>query len=159
MSILAFNDSRSISVIRAFTASMVGEVQTKKNLQSISRYKEVCIGVHCRQFEKCETELCKSLFTVFEEQIKSAAARLTEIGSGMEKGVKFSQSAEQLASQIFNPVEWDQKIVNAALPPLALAMAEAMISQVKLMEQRSNKIYSLSNKMKKVVNWGSKLGR
>lgn len=89
------------------------------------RYRYVCGEVHCKQFERVEEDLTKTLSKLFQDQIRSVRKELRQLKS---------QSAESLAELVFRPSDWDEELVNRALPVLAHAMSEAILSQIMLLE-------------------------
>jgi len=82
--------------------------------------------IHVKQFEETAKGLEESIAPVIVAQVDS-------ITTGLEgKTPKESESNEEIANdlieRVYNPREWDDKIVNAVLPVLAVGMAEAIVS-------------------------------
>jgi hypothetical protein len=93
--------------------------------------------VHKKQWDQTEKRLTSTLKPLFAAQINAAAKNLSELTGKSWDGYKRSQadSAADLARAIFDPTEWWEPLVTAALPVLARAMSEAAKSQMLLMGQ------------------------
>lgn len=97
-----------------------------------SRYnKIVCAEIHIKQYEHTEQDIVSLLSPMFDRQIESAAGRLRTMV--LSKSVKAPQDmADAIASQIFDPNEWQDELVNRTLPPMAVNMVRAIRSQLNL---------------------------
>lgn len=92
------------------------------------RQRELSKAVHVRQFAHTERELTKALDPIFKDQTNSIADGLADLVKSI-KGAE--DQARILMEQVFNPDEWNAKIVDKALPILAHAMTEAAVAFLK----------------------------
>ena len=85
-------------------------------------YTKVQEVLHVKQLDELEDTFAKALAPIFHRQVTDAARALVNIN---EKAAA-TGAADGLLQNIFNPKDYDEEIVNAALPILAKSMAEAM---------------------------------
>jgi len=101
--------------------------------------REICKAVskeiHVKQFEETENAVEDAVAPMFNRQIQSAAENLSRMAiRSAELSTKGDgDTAEGLADSIFNPPDWDEELVNRALPPLAIASGEAAMAQLVLL--------------------------
>ena len=99
------------NVVKAATELI--NLREKKLSEQLVRDR--AMKVHDAQSAKLEDKLAAALEPMFKKQIESAASKL---------GTGYSRSTGP-----FNPRDWDEELVNRALPPIAQAMAESMMAQ------------------------------
>ena len=83
-----------------------------------------------KQMQRAEKTVAKVFREFFSEQIKSIIAELNE-----------SQAA--VASVVFIPTEWDEKIIDTARPVLGKILFEGAVAEVSLHKKKGN--YSAAN--------------
>ena len=99
------------NVVKAATELI--NLREKKLSEQLVRDR--AMKVHDSQSSKLQDKLAAALEPMFKKQIESAASKL-ETGYSRSTGP-------------FNPRDWDEELVNRALPPIAQAMAESMMAQ------------------------------
>jgi len=105
-------------------------IEVKQNIDRNVR-RETAEKVHLKEFQELVDSVTNSLVPMFERQIESAAKRLSDLKGKSYKSAE--DSASSLVQLIFDPSEWNEELVNRALPPLAVGTAKAMLSQLTLM--------------------------
>lgn len=103
-------------------------IELKRKLIHKLFSREVSLRVHDQQREETERILIEVVTPIIEDQIEDMVRRLRAM-EGKSKTKDFSDDAEALVSQIFNPLEWKSKLVDKVLPVLAVEMAKAGITQ------------------------------
>lgn len=87
-------------------------------------------GIHVKQFDETVRDLTAVLTPLFVEQVRSMARRLGELGerSTVVEEKSAADGAAVLVKHIFDPAEWYDRLVDLALPVLAVKMAEAGVA-------------------------------
>ena len=111
-------------VVRSVTQLL--KIREKKLTTQFIRDR--AIRVHDAQAKNLEDKLVPALAPLFKKQIEDAASKLKSSGS---------------IEGVFNPRDYDEELINRALPPIAQAMAGAMMSQALQMHS------DLKNQIKK----------
>jgi len=87
--------------------------------------KAITKNLFVKQYEETEGEIVDNLAPVFQDQIKDIHKRL------LETEVKnFGHQAHDLASLVFDPQEWNEKVIDKTLPILALNMVRAGVAAI-----------------------------
>ncbi len=103
-------------------------VDVKRRAMLPEMRRAVSRSIHVKQTEETERRLSKALAPVFVEQVREMADGLGELAG--EKSTH--DTAAGLVGQVFNPEDprWHDKIVDAALPVLAVGMAESAVAHL-----------------------------
>lgn len=88
--------------------------------------------VHAKQFAETEQRLSRALSAFLQEQISDVQKRLESIDA--KQSLSFwkktpEDQASVLIRLVYNPRDWERALVDAALPPLARGMEEAIRAQ------------------------------
>lgn len=110
-----------VNVARDLTRIVESRRQSARNTARTIIRKEQTKQICIKRFEETERDLTQSLIPLFTKQIADARANLIELD---EKTVSDQGSA--LANQVFDPREYDEELIDRALPSLARGMAEAV---------------------------------
>lgn len=125
-------ESRLTAVVQRATAAIK---ESRANTELIRR-------LNTKLQEQFEDEVTAALVPMFEAQIKSAAERLRVLGDERKVWLegKTTQPAlglrltsEGITSQIFDPREWNEELINRTLPVIANGMSKAMRLQLRVM--------------------------
>jgi hypothetical protein len=108
------------------TATLV--VRLKHRSMRFELQRAVSKEIHLKQWEEAEDNLTMALAPVIEEQVKSISQKLGGLGEGAADTSKRTpeEVAEYLIGKVFNPDDWEDEILDAAIPVMAVAMGEAM---------------------------------
>jgi hypothetical protein len=79
-----------------------------------------------RERELAEDLIERTLRPFFEDQIKTAAAALSKLGTTKAAG-------DGLANQLLNPIEWDEKLTDTLYPAMARIALAGIVSETKRM--------------------------
>jgi len=121
------SDKAILSILRTATK----EVQEKQRSVRAKNIRLIHKALAVRQFTKAEKELTEALIPFFVEQGRSMVDRLKKLEVSSTKTVAPSlDSAHALASLIFDPKEWREKLTNRLLPVMAQKMAEAGVAHL-----------------------------
>ena len=103
-------------------------VRLKLRLQRRAYERAAYEAIHLKKVEKVEADLQQSLEPLFENQIRSTAKQLKKMSRTKDE---WGGEASTLTKKVFDPSEWDEELINRALPPMAKAMAEEMLRTLK----------------------------
>lgn len=118
-----------LSAMRNLVEAATAAVRLKSMHLTRKVRRVVSLAAHRMLAAETERQLEKALAGVFEVQVRGMVEELKEMGG--EKA-KPGTSAQSLAKQVFNPNEWKGRLVDAALPVMAVGMAESAVQNLRL---------------------------
>jgi len=127
-------------------------VRLKEKILKRQLRRAVTKAVHTKQYQKVEDELVGAIAGLIKSQYRDAAERLKQVG-GEKKG---TDQSNNLANQIFNPREWDDALVDTALPVLMKHAGYAAAAQMLLVGvdvTRGKKIAGCQQKSTTATEW------
>ena len=113
------------------TKTATSAVLLKLRMQKRDIRRAAFEQLHVKKVEKAEADLQDALAPMFVEQIESAQKALAKLAKSKGDDYVWGGEASTLAKKVFDPSEWDEELVNRALPPLAKIMAEEMLRFLK----------------------------
>ena len=109
-------------------------VEWKASIEFSDLQKAVVREIYIKQFEEVKEELSAALQSMFVDQLESIAAGLEKMDVSGDKALApVSDQAQNLVAQVFDPQEWQDDLVDRALPVLAKKMFEAARAQLRLL--------------------------
>lgn len=108
--------------------SMTEVIDAKQQLGSRELRIAVHKALHIKQFEETEENLTEGLTPFFDDQIQSSARKLESVGDPypLEEN-QIERTADRITNQIFDPSDWDDKLIDITLPILAVDMAKTAV--------------------------------
>ncbi len=109
--------------------------QTKLRQGAPALRMSVCREVHLKQTTDAEVDIEDALTPFFASQVRSIANGLLNMRERSTNSITKTAFEDALSyiDQVFNPKDWDEGLVNATLPPLAINTGRAARSQLVLM--------------------------
>jgi len=102
------------------------KVSSVSSLLARQKRRRLLTVVHRKQFRLAVVRLYQSLVQFFQAQTSSVVREL--IGLHESKASK-PGSAKVLTDLVFNPRDWDARLVEVVVPPLVALVAEAMVAE------------------------------
>jgi hypothetical protein len=87
--------------------------------------RDVSKEIHVKQFEQTERAIQQALIPFFRRQIASVKKNLAELGSR-----RSADTAQAILSQVYDPAQWKEELIDRIFPVLARAMGEAGKAQL-----------------------------
>ena len=124
---------RNRTIVKALNLAVSALCSKQRQLMPYLRR----VVTHClfiKSAQSTENDLRRTMAPVFEKQIREIANRMSEMGWKFTspEGTKSNEStAHALVMLAFDPQEYRDDIIDAALPVVAIAMAKAMRDHMK----------------------------
>lgn len=132
----------TITVLLPALKVAINTVAIESQLRAIETRRAVAAEIHVKQFEDLGEELEEALTPLFRRQIVDASKGIQTLVDGETASrVEYAKhtrrrrkttddDAAAIAQQVFDPRQYDEELIDRALPVLAKAMEEAAIAQL-----------------------------
>lgn len=123
------------TLIRPILNAATTAVRLKMHMAAPEMRRVVCCEVHLKQTNDSQDAIDAALRPMFDRQVKAISSDLLSIRGRSVRPVAKSTATEAAGwvDMVFNPRDWNEEMVNRALPPLAISTGRAAKSQLILM--------------------------